>query len=88
MALIAGHASGMLDGRYLGEGSWLGRVSFVAAPAEVGDVGQLRNVCRGVVGVLRQGPMTRFARYVSVSSGRACGGFGVMADDAGGLPGI
>jgi len=88
MALVAGHATGMFGGHHLGEGAWLGRVFFVAAPAEVGDVGQLRNVRRGIVGVLCQGPMTGFARYVSVFAGGACFGFVIMAEYAGVLPGV
>ena len=88
MALVAGHAAGMLGGHHLGKGWWLGRVFFVATPAEVGDVGQLRNVRRGIVGVLRQGPMTGFARYVGVFAGGARCGFVIMADDAGVLAGV
>ena len=88
MALVAGHAAGMLGGHHLGKAWWLGRVFFVATPAEVGDVGQLRNVRRGIVGVLRQGPMTGFARYVSVFAGGACLGFVIMAKNAGVLPGV
>ena len=88
MALVAGHASGMLGGDHLGKVSWLGRVFFVATPAEVGDVGQLRNVCRGIVGVLRQGPMTGLARYVSVFARCPCFGFVIMAENTGVLPGV
>jgi len=87
MALIAGHAAGMLGRSHLGEASWLGRVLFVATPAEVGDVRQLGNVRRGIVRVLRQGSVTRFARYVSVLAGCARLGFVVMAENAGVLPG-
>jgi hypothetical protein len=88
MALVAGHAAGMLGGHHLGKAWWLGRVFFVAAPAKVGDVGQLRNVRRGIVGVLCQGPMTGFARYVSVFAGGSRFGFVIMADDAGVLAGV
>jgi hypothetical protein len=88
MALVAGHAAGMLRGNDLGESSWFGGVFFVATPAEVGDVGQLRNVRRGIVGMLRQGPMTGFARHVSVLAGGARFGFVIMAEDAGVLPGV
>jgi hypothetical protein len=86
MALIADHAAGMLGGGHLGKGSWLGRVFFVAAPAEAGDVGQLRNVRRGIVGMLRQSAMTGFARYVSVLAGCARFGLVIMAEHAGVLP--
>jgi hypothetical protein len=48
----------------------------------------LRNVRRGIVGVLRQGPMTGFARYVGVFAGGARCGFVIMADDAGVLAGV
>jgi len=88
MALIAGHAAGMLGGNHLGEVARLGRVLFVAAPAEVGDVGQLRNVRRRIVCVLRQGPMTGFAGYVSVFAGGAGCAFVNVADNAGSLPGV
>ena len=88
MALIAGHAAGMVGGNHLGEVARLGRVLFVAAPAEVGDVGQLRNVRRRIVGVLRQWPMTGFAGYVSVFAGSAGCGLVNMADNAGSLPGV
>jgi hypothetical protein len=86
MALVAGHAAGMLGGNDLGKASWLGRVFFVATPAEVGNVGQLRNVRRGIVGMLRQGAMTGFARYVSVLAGCARFGLVVMAENASVLP--
>jgi hypothetical protein len=58
----------------------------VATPAEVGDVGQLRNVRRGIVGVLRQWPVTGFARHVSVFAGCTRFGLVVMAENAGVLP--
>ncbi len=88
MALVAGHAAGMLGGDHLGKVSWLGGVLFMATPAEVGDVGQLRNVGRGIVGVLRQGSMAGLAGDMGMFARGACFGFVVMAEYAGVLPGV
>ncbi|MGA2273902.1 MAG: hypothetical protein ABSH00_10130 [Bryobacteraceae bacterium] len=88
MALVAGHAAGMLGGNNLGEVSWLGRVFFVAKPAEVGDVGQFWHVRRGIVRVQRQGSMAGFAGYVSVLAGCPRFAFVTMAENAGVLPGV
>jgi len=86
MALIAGHATGVFDGRHLGEGARFGGVLLVAAPAEVGYLGQLRNVGGRVVGMQRQRSMTGFAGHVSVLARRPRGGFGIVAEHAGILP--
>jgi hypothetical protein len=86
MALIADHAAGMLGCNHLREGPRLGSVLFVAAPAEIGDVGQLGNVPRRVVRMLCQRAMARFAGDVSVLAGCPRLGFGIMTDNAGILP--
>ena len=85
VALIADHAAGMLDGCHLGKAARLGGVLFVTAPAEVGDIGQLRNVRRGVVRVELERAMARFARYMRMLAGCARSGFGIVAYHAGGL---
>jgi len=86
MALVAEHAAGMLGGHHLGEAAWLGCVFLVAAPAEIGDVGQLRYVRRRIVGVLRQRPVTGFACHVSVLAGCTCFGLIIVAKNTGVLP--
>jgi hypothetical protein len=78
----------MLGRNHLRKGVWLGRVFFVTAPAEAGNVGQLRNMRGWVVSVLRQGPVTGFACYVSVLASGARLGFAIMADNAGVLPSV
>ena len=87
MALVAGHAAGMLGGHNLGKSSWLGGVFFVATPAEVGDVGQLRNVGHRVIGVFRQWAVAGFASDVRVTTGCASFAFVLMTEQAGILAG-
>ena len=74
MRLVAGiaqHAAGMLGRDHLREALGLGRVLFMAAPAEVGYIGEDRLVGGRVVGMLRQRPVTGFAGHVGVLSGGA-----------------
>ena len=88
VAGVAGRAAGVLGGGYLRKALRLGGVLFVAAAAEVGDIGQFGNVRRGIVGVLRQRAMARFAGDVGVFAGGASLGFVVVAHHAGVLPGV
>jgi len=46
---------------HLVEALGLGGILFMAAPAKVGDIGQLRYISGGIVSVLGQCSMTRFA---------------------------
>jgi hypothetical protein len=59
----------------------------VAAAAEVGDLGQFWNMCRRVIGVLCQGTVARFARYMGMLAGAAGLRFVVVTRNAGLLPG-
>ncbi len=54
MANIAEHALGMRHDIHLGKSFGFGRVLGVAAPAQIGDVGQLGHVGDGVVHVFGQ----------------------------------
>jgi len=87
VAAVTQHAAGMFDGRHLGEFRGLGRVLFVAAAAQVGDVGQLRNVRNRVLGMLRQRAVASFAGHVGMLAGGAGFAFILMAHQAGVLPG-
>ena len=87
MAVVAGHAAGVFGGRPPGESSW-------AWPRPVhgsGGTGWRRrefgNVRDGVVGVLRQRTVARFAGYVGVFAGGPGFGFLIVAQHAGILPG-
>ncbi len=51
MAVVTDHASGVLDRSHLREGLGFRRILFVAAAAQVGDIGQLGNVRTRIVGV-------------------------------------
>lgn len=77
----------MLDGYDLREFPGLGRVLFMTAAAEVGDVGQFGNVGGRVIGMGRQGAVAGFARHVRVPAGGADFGLAVMAYHAGILSG-
>ena len=89
MALGTERAAGMLGRDYLGKSLGFGGVLFVAAPAEIGDVGQCwlvgRRVVRVGVGGLRA--VARFAGNMSVAAGGARFGFVVVAHHAGILAG-
>ena len=87
VAAVTQHAAGMFDGRHLGEFRGFGRVLFMAAAAQVGDVGQLRNVRHRVLGMLRQGAMAGFAGDMSVFACGARFAFILVAHQAGVLPG-
>ncbi len=90
MTGVAERAAGVFGRHYLGEASGFGRVFFVAAPAEVGHVRQLRLVRRRVVrqGVDRLRSMAGFAGDVCVLSRCARFGLVVVAHDALVLPGV
>ena len=60
----------------------LGSVFFVAAPAEVGDVGQLGHIGFGVVRVFGQGAVAGLATNARVLSPVVRLGFFVVADGA------
>jgi hypothetical protein len=87
VARIADHAARVPGGRHLGEAFGLGRVLFMAGPAQVGDVGELRHVRGGIVGVFCQRPVAGFAGHVGVLAGAARGSFGIVAEGAGVLTG-
>jgi hypothetical protein len=61
VALIAGHAAGVLGGNHLREGTRFGGVLFVAADAESGDRRQLGNEGGWIVGMFGEGAVAGFA---------------------------
>jgi hypothetical protein len=82
MRLVAGvtkHALGMRDRIYLGKTLGLGGVFFMAAPAEVGDSGELGHIGNGVVSVLGQGAVTGLASNTSMLSPTMRLGFFIVA---------
>ncbi len=87
VAVVASHAARMLDGCHLREAFRLGRVLLMAAAAQVSDVRQFRNMCRGIVRVLRLRTMARFAGYVGVLAAGSGLTFVLVAQNAGILPG-
>src|ERR1035438_4604440 len=88
MALVAGHAAGVLGGDHLRKCLGLRRVLLVAPDAERGDRGQFRNVRARVVGMLCQRSVTGLAGNVSVFAAGADLAFLVVAQYAGALPGV
>lgn len=90
VAGVAGRAARMFFCGDLGEGGRLGRVLFMAATAEIGDVGELGLGGGGVVGggVRVLGSVTGFTGDVGMASGGAGGRLGVVAGDTGVLAGV
>jgi hypothetical protein len=82
MATVTEHAAGVLGGGDLGEAGGLGGVLLVAAAAEIGDVGEDGLDGAGIVGVLSEGSVTRFAGDMGVAAGGADLGLIVVAEDA------
>src|ERR1039457_5635067 len=88
MALVAGHAAGVLDGDNLRKRLRLCRVLLVASDAERGHRGQLRNVRARVVSVLCQRSVAGLAGHVSMFAASADLAFLIVAQYAGALPGV
>ena len=88
MAGIADHAGGVLGGGHLRETLRLSGVFFMAPAAEIGDIGEFRDVADGIVGMLGQRPVTGLAGYVRMFARRPHLGFVLMAKNAGGLAGV
>src|ERR1019366_10697894 len=88
MALVAGHAAGVLDGDHLRKRLGLRRVPFVAPDAERGHRGQLWNVRARVVSVLCLRSVARLAGHMSVFAAGADLAFLVVAKYASVLPGV
>ena len=65
---VAKHPLGMRDRIYLGKAFRFGSVLFVAAPAEVGDLGQLGHIGDGIVRMFGQGSVAGFATHSRVLS--------------------
>src|ERR1035438_4288271 len=89
MARVTKRAAGMLRGDHLRKVLGLGGVLFVAAPAEIGNIGQGRLMRRRVVGVGmgRLRTVARFAGDMGVLAGGARLGLLVVAHHAGVLAG-
>jgi len=85
---VANHALGVGDGIYLGKAFRLGGVFFMAAPAEVGYVGQLGHIRNGVVSVFGQGAVACLTMHIRVLTPVMHFGFLVMAEGALGSAGI
>ena len=90
MAAGAEGASGVLGGDHLGKASGLGGVLFVAAPAEVGHVGEDGLMRGGVVRIRVSGlrSVAGFASDVRVFAGSAHPGLVVVAHHASILTGV
>lgn len=82
MAAIAEHAAGVFGGGHLGEPFGFGRVLFVAAAAEVGDVGQHGFVGGGIVDMLCLRAVACLAGDVGVFAGGAGFPFVFVAEQA------
>ena len=76
---VAKHSLRVCDGIDLGKRFWLGSVFFMAAPAEVGDSGELGHIGNGVVSVLGQGAVTGLASNTSMLSPTMRLGFFIVA---------
>jgi hypothetical protein len=87
VARIAEHAPGVFGRDHLREARWFGRILLMTAPAQVGDIGQLRHVGHWVVRMFREGAMAGFAGDVRVLSHRARLSLIVVAEHARVLPG-
>ena len=85
---IAKHALGMRDRIYLGKGFRLGSVFFMAAPAEVADVGQLGHIRLGVVSVFGQWSVAGLTTNARMLTRVVRLGFFFVADGAVALAGI
>ena len=72
----------MRDRIYLGKALGLGSVFFMAAPAEVGDIGQLGHVGNGIVSVFGQGSVAGFATNTRVLTPVVGLGLFLVAGDA------
>jgi len=86
MAVVAGHAAGVRGCYHLRKVLRFGGVLLVAAAAQVSDLGQFRNVRRGVVGMLRQWAVAGFAGYMGVFAGGSGFAFFVVTKHTGVLP--
>ena len=88
VAIVAGHAAGVLRGHNLRKRLGLGGVLLVASSAESGDGGQLGDIRRRVSGMPGERPVTGLAGHVGVPAGGADLAFLFVAQNAGGLPGV
>jgi len=79
---VANHALGVRYGIHLGKGFRLGSVFFMAAPAEVGDIGQFGHVGDGVVHMFGQGAVACLTMYTRMLTCVMHLGFLVVADRA------
>ena len=88
MAGVAEGASGVFDSSDLGEPGGFGGILLMAAAAEVGDVGKLRDVGGRIVGMLGEGAVAGFAVDAGMFAGSLDLGHFVVAHDAGVLAGV
>ena len=79
---VANHALGVRDAIHLGEAFRLGGVFFMAAPAEVGYVGQFRHVGGWIVSVCGQRAMAGFTMHIRMLAAVMDFGFLVVAGGA------
>jgi hypothetical protein len=78
----------MLRRGYLRKVPGLGGIFFMTAPAKIGDIRQLRDVSRGVFGMLCQRTVAGLTSDMGVFARGANLGLVVMAHYTGVLPGI
>jgi hypothetical protein len=88
VASVAGHAAGVFSGNDLREGGGFGCILFMAAAAEVGDVGEFGDEGGRVIGMFGEGAMAGFAGDVGVFAGVVEFGLIVMAHGAGFVAGV
>ncbi len=87
MTGVAEHPGRVFGSDHLGEALGLGRVLFVAAAAEIGDVRKLRYVRGRVVGMLRLRTVTGLTSHLGVFAESPSLGLVVMAGHTGLLAG-
>lgn len=68
VANVAKHAIRVRHGNHLREACRFSRIFFVAAPAEIGNVGQFGHIGYGIIRVFGQWPVTSLAPHVRVLS--------------------
>ena len=79
---VAKHSLGVRHGIHLRKSLGLGRIFFVAAAAEVGDVGQLGHIPTFGLDVFGLGTVAGLTMHPCVFSGVMHFDFGIMAEGA------
>jgi hypothetical protein len=82
MTSVAEHALRVRHGIDLGKSLGLGSIFFVAAAAEIGDIGQLGNVATFCLNVFCLGTVAGLAGHTRMFSCVVHFGFGIVAEGA------